>query len=423
MRRRQFMTGTLGALTAAAAMSMSPLPALSAPGRPKVKITDVKVKRVKVVKELGSFPTPPGTRAAAPGRVYRVGGDTVTVIYTDAGLTGIARGVSPEMLRVARQQLVGADPLDVQRLSRGLYSAGGGFNAIAGGADIEIALWDLAGKVLEIPLYRLWGGQDGKLIPYASQWTTGTPEERSRMAQTVREKGWRAIKFRSHFPTVKDNVALVEQTRKVMGNDFIIACDANQAGEGPDGSNAGPSRWDYKRALDTAREYERLGVYWLEEPLPRWDFSQLAQLRHTANVRLAGGEGSRGLHEYRDMLEQDSLDILQFEVCLIGPTIARQVATLAAAFDKVCVCHAGFGPGVIAAGHLNASLSNGVFFGPTYGNGPTWELIHEPPVIDIEQMWTVFENAPRLNSDGYMQLPDAPGLGVTIQKDLLQDLS
>jgi L-alanine-DL-glutamate epimerase-like enolase superfamily enzyme len=135
----------------------------------------------------------------------------------------------------------------------------------------------------------------------------------------------------------------------------------------------------------------------------------------------AGGEGGRGVHEYRGMLEKDSLGIIQFEVCLIGPTLARQVATLAASYHKPCVSHAGFGPGVICAGHMNASLQNGVFFGPTRGTGPTWELIHEPPVIDIEQMWTIYENAPRLDKDGYMQLSDKPGLGVTIRPDLLQD--
>ncbi len=76
---------------------------------------------------------------------------------------------------------------------------------------------------------------------------------------------------------MKEDVALIEQTRKLMGDDFIILTDANQAGDGPDGANAGPVRWDYKRALDTAREYARLGLYWLEEPLPRWDFDQLAR--------------------------------------------------------------------------------------------------------------------------------------------------
>jgi len=410
MRRRTFMTGAVG--LAAAAAAATAIPALAAAGRPKVKITDVQVKRIRVIKELGKVQS---------GRAYTVGGDLVTLIQTDAGLTGIGPGVTPAMLNVARQRLIGADPLDVTRLARLLFNPGGTFNSIGSGANVEIAIWDLIGKMLDIPLYRLWGGRDGKLMPYASQWSTGTPEERARMAQTVRARGWRAIKFRSHFPTMKEDVALIEQTRKLMGDDFIILTDANQAGDGPDGANAGPTRWDYKRALDTAREYARLGLYWLEEPLPRWDFDQLAELRRASNVRLAGGEASTGLHEYRGMLEKDSLDIIQFELTVVGPTVARQIATLAAAYDKPCVAHVGFGPGVFCAGHLNASLQNAVFFGPTYGNGPTWEVFYEPPALDIEQIWSVYENAPRMDKDGYMQLPDAPGLGVTIKQDLLQD--
>jgi L-alanine-DL-glutamate epimerase-like enolase superfamily enzyme len=409
MRRRKFLAQGLGLLAAAVANT---IPALAAPGRPKVKITDVQVKRIRVIKELGSV---------VSGRAYRVGGDNVTLILTDAGLTGIGPGVSPAMLKLARERLVGADPLDVQRLARMLFSVGGGFTPTAGGANVEVALWDVVGKVVDLPLYRLWGGGDGRLMPYASQWSTGTPEERARMAQTVRSKNWRAIKFRSHFQTMKEDVALIEQTRKVMGDDFIILSDANQAGDGPDGANSGPARWDYKRALDTAREYGRLGVYWLEEPLPRWDFDKLAQLSHTGNVRIAGGEASMGLHEYRDMLEKDSLDIIQFETCLIGPAVARQVATLAAAYDKPCVAHVGFGPGVFCAGHFNASLQNAVFFGPKHGTGATWEVLYEPPALDIDQIWSIYENAPRIDKDGYMQLSDAPGLGVTLRQDLLQD--
>ncbi|HEY4338754.1 MAG TPA: mandelate racemase/muconate lactonizing enzyme family protein [Steroidobacteraceae bacterium] len=410
MRKRTFMAEALSLLAIGATTS---IPALSAPGRPKVKITDIQVKRVRVVKELGSV---------VSGRAYRVGGDTLTLIHTDAGLTGYGPGITPAMLSIARERLMNADPLDIQRLARMLFNSGGAFSPVAGGANVEIALWDLVGKVLELPLYRLWGGHDGKLMPYASQWSTGTPEERARLAQTVRAHNWRAIKFRSHFPTVKEDVALVEQTRKLMGDDFIILCDANQAGDGPDGTNSGPTRWDYQRAVDTAREYARLGVYWLEEPLPRWDFAQLAQLRHAANLRLAGGEGSTGIHEYRDMLEQDSLDIIQFEVGLVGPTIARQITELAAAFDKRCVAHAGFGPGTFCAGHLNASLQNAVFFGPKSGVGPTWEVLYEPPALDIDQIWSVYENAPHIDKDGYMQLSDEPGLGVTIKQDLLQEV-
>ncbi len=173
MRRRTFMTGALG--LAAAAAAATAIPALAAAGRPKVKITDVQVKRIRVIKELG---------ATVSGRAYRVGGDLVTLIQTDAGLTGIGPGVTPAMLNVARQRLIGADPLDVQRLARQLFNPGGTFNSIGSGANVEIAIWDLVGKMLDIPLYRLWGGRDGKLMPYASQWSTGTPEERARMAQT-----------------------------------------------------------------------------------------------------------------------------------------------------------------------------------------------------------------------------------------------
>lgn len=389
------------------------IPALAAAGRPRVKITDVQVKRVRVIKELGSVAPPPGSRG--PGRAYRVGGDTVTLIHTDAGLIGYGAGVSPAVLSTARELLVGADPLDVQQLARGLFNPGGN------GGNVEIALWDLVGKVLEIPLYRLWGGRDGKLMPYASQWSVGSPEERARMAETVRSRGWRGIKFRSHFPTMKDDIALMEQTRKLVGEDFNILTDANQAGDSPDGSTSRSTRWDYKRALDTAREYERLGIYWLEEPLPRWNYEQLAQLSQATNVRIAGGEGGRGLHEYRGMLEKDSFDIYHFEITLIGPTIARQVATLAAAYDKPCVSHVGFGPGVFCAGHMNASMQNTVYFGGGYGIGPTWEVFYEPPVIDIDQIWSIYENPPRLDKDGYMQLSDAPGLGVTLKHDLLQD--
>jgi len=410
MRRRSFMKGAFG--LAAAVAAATAIPALAAPGRPKAKITDVQVKRVRVIKELGK---------TVSGRAYRVGGDLVTLVHTDAGLSGIGPGVTPAMLAVARQRLIGADPLDVQSLSRGLFNPGGTFNSIGSGANLEIALWDLVGKILDIPLYKMWGGTHGKLMPYASQWSTGTPEERARMAQTVRAAGWRAIKFRSHFPTMKEDVALIEQTRKLMGDDFIILTDANQAQDTPDGGTANGTRWDYKRALDTAREYARLGLYFLEEPLPRWDFDQLAELRRATELRLAGGEASTGVHEYRAMLEKGSLDIIQFEISVIGPTVARQVAALAAAYDRPCVAHSGFGPGVICAGHFNASLQNAVFFGPNNGTGPTWEVFYEPPALDIGQIWSVYEGAPRIDKDGYMQLPDAPGLGVSIRPDLLQD--
>jgi D-galactarolactone cycloisomerase len=319
------------------------------------------------------------------------------------------------MLRTAQELLIGQDPLQINDHAYNLFNPG------SGGASVEIALWDLIGKAANVPLYRLWGGVNGKLMPYASQTALGTPEERARMAQTVKSLGWQAIKFRTHFPTLNEDIQLVEVTRKTVGNDFHIMCDANQAGGFPDGFGGGPTRWDFKRAMDTALEYQRMNVYWLEEPLRRWDFEQLAKLSKNLTMMTAGGEGSRGLHEWRWMLEQEVFDIMQFEVMLVGPTVGRQVAVLAQARDKFCLPHVGEGLGTICAGHLAASMRNVPLLSATWPEGPTWEVFYEPPVGDVFQQWSIYENPPTIDKDGYIKLPDAPGLGLTIKSDLIQD--
>jgi D-galactarolactone cycloisomerase len=427
MLRRDFLQSVLQSVPAAAVAATitrdtSAAPARAIPAMPAVntgsglnlKITDIKVKKVRLVKELGFIVPRPGMGGDGKRR-FSVGGETITEISTDQGITGFGPGVSPAMLRTAQELLIGKDPLQINDHAYNLYNPGNG------GANIEIALWDLIGKAANVPLYKLWGGTNGQLMPYASQSAVGTPEERARMAQTVKGLGWQAIKFRTHFPTLKEDVQLVEQTRKVMGSDFVIMCDANQAGNYPDGYGGGPVRWDFQRAMDTAREYQRLGVFWLEEPLPRWDFEQLAKLNKNLTMMTAGGEGSRGLHEWRWMLEQEVFDIMQFEVTIIGPVIARQIAALAQARDKFCVGHVSQGLGTICSGHLAASWPNAPSLSSTWPDGPTWEIFYEPPVADIFQEWSIYENPPIIDKDGYIKLPDAPGLGVTIKADLIQD--
>ena len=98
------------------------------------------------------------------------------------------------------------------------------------------------------------------------------------------------------------------RTRKQVGDDWIITADANMATTAPVAGRG--FQWDYRRAAETAREYERMKVYWLEEPLPRYDFAQLAELNRSMNMILAGGEGNNGLHEFRTLLEQGCYDMV-----------------------------------------------------------------------------------------------------------------
>ena len=411
MQRRTFMKSVSAAATAAAASASGG--ALAQGAGLNLKITDIRLRKIRLVRELGSTPQ------YHPGRpaISRVGGQTFVEVRTNQGLTGIGPGVEPATINAAKELLIGQDPFDIDSHAYELFR-------LVNGANIEIALWDLIGKATGLPLYKLWGGTRKTLKPYASQHSVGTPEERARMAERVFHDGWRAIKFRGHNATLKEDVALVELTKKAMGSaDFHIMVDANQTGAYPDGWAGGPVRWDLTRALQTAKEYDRLGVFFLEEPQTRWAFEELAIITASVDMMTAGGEGSRGLHEWRWYLEQKCLDVMQIDVFVIGPTVARQIATLAASHHRSIVGHVSDGLGQICTGHLLASWSNALCFTDDVPNTPTWEIYYEPPAADTFQMWEVFEKPLAMDkAAGTITLSDAPGLGVSYKQDLIQEV-
>ncbi|MCI0441486.1 MAG: mandelate racemase/muconate lactonizing enzyme family protein, partial [Chloroflexi bacterium] len=170
--------------------------------------------------------------------------------------------------------------------------------------------------------------------------------------------------------------------------------------------------WDFRRAVETARELQRLGVYWLEEPLPRFYFGQLAELSSRVELPIAGGENNRGIHEFVEMLQDNVYDVLQPEsMVLDGVTTLRKVGVLAEAYGKKLVPHHGGGNiGVIAHLHLVAS----------WPHAPFLELLHDPPIADYRHRFSIMSNAPTVDSEGYIHVPHGPGLGVEIDRDLIQ---
>ena len=129
--------------------------------------------------------------------------------------------------------------------------------------------------------------------------------------------------------------------------------------------------WDFQRAVETAREMQKLGCRWLEEPLPRYAWDRLAELNRLVEIPIAGGENNRGLHEFTAMMRQDVYDILQPEsMVLEGVTTVRKIGVLAEAFGKQIVPHHGGGQlGTVAHLHLIASCRQ----------APYIELLHDPP--------------------------------------------
>jgi len=186
--------------------------------------------------------------------------------------------------------------------------------------------------------------------------------------------------------------------------------DANQA---QSSGNWQPGvRWDYNRALTTARALSELGCYWLEEPLPRYAFAELARLNQAVSIPIAGGENNRGIHEFTQMLTQNVYDVLQPESMVnVGISELRKIGVLAEAFGKqIAPHHGGRGLGTIAHLHLVAS----------WPHSPYLELLHDPPVVDSAHGFAALEEPPTVDSEGYLTVPQRPGLGVSIKSKFFE---
>jgi len=408
--RRNF----LQAITATAAIPLlhqRPAFARAQQSSGRIKIADVRLQRLRVEKEWGSYEDYIGAR-----RSGRTGGGAITEIHTDQGLIGIGPGVNPAAVQPLKEFLAGKDPFDINRHLATLYAGGreGGLRLPGGDrpVGVEIALWDLIGKAANQPLYKLWGGTRDRIVPYSSMFRLGPPQERGETAAKLRAQGWKAIKLKSHYPTLKEDVAQIEAVRKACGPDFIVTTDANKAGfsVGFQGTRGVP--WSFKRAVDTAKEFERLDVFFLEEPLPRYDFERLAELNRLTSINLAGGEEQEpGVHEFRWLLEKGCFDIIQPEINTQGPGVLHKVAVIAESLEKQIIPHLGDGRlSTVCDMHLVA----------TWPNAPLIEIANEGPEGAYEHSYAVFEKPISLTRDGFFDLPQAPGLGVTIRKELYE---
>lgn len=378
---------------------------MSTPAAPaRLKITEVRSVPLRTVETAGTM-----TPAWSPDRdmTVKVGGGAFVEIRTDQGLAGIGPAVSEVFLPAVREYLIGKDPFDVERHAHALryYVRGTPYNGTAG---IDIALWDLIGKACGQPLYKLWGGGSDRIKPYVSTVLLGTPEERADFAAARAEEGWKAIKLRIHHAAMSEDLRTVEKVLDAVGGRMEVMVDANQAQSS--GTWQPGVLWDFRRAMETAIALDRMGVYWLEEPLPRYQYAQLAEICRKVEMRIAGGENNPGLNEFVDLVTGGVYDLLQPESMVMdGVTALRRVGTLAELWGKQIVPHHGGGNlGVIAHMHLVAS----------WPNAPYLELLHEPPIGDYRHGFAMMANAPEVK-DGWIELPQGPGLGVEIDPDMI----
>ncbi|MBI1776239.1 MAG: mandelate racemase/muconate lactonizing enzyme family protein [Proteobacteria bacterium] len=363
-----------------------------------MKITDIAITHHRL--ELD-----PPFNASWDSRPRRHFDASVVRITTDDGLVGIGSGDRMLGFQGHEPLFIGHDPREIDRHYRVLDNIQFHYGRCW---PVDMALWDLAGQAAGQPIWRLLGGRSNRVRAYASSGTLRDPGELAEAAERYREQGFVALKLRFHRPNWRDDVAAVAAVRKRVGDGLALMVDCNQGWRMP-WDVADP--WTLKDALEVAGALEELGAYWMEEPLHRGDHAGMAALRQATRLRIAGGEMTRELYEFRLMIERGCLDVLQPDAALVGGiTGLARVAELARSHHLLFTPHTWTnGLGVLANAHLAVGIAGSPFL----------EFPFDPPEWSLERRDFIMEE-PLQHKGGWIELSERPGLGARLDEKRLE---
>jgi L-alanine-DL-glutamate epimerase-like enolase superfamily enzyme len=375
----------------------------------KIEAIPVRIPReAGVAAAEGRLPSSHYYRSPHRGLIYSPHREALFVkITTDDGQVGwgetlasVAPEIAAQVIRtLIEPQWIGQDPLAgeflVTQLHRSMRDRGHftGFfiDALAG---CDNALWDLRGRLLGQPVFRLLGGPFAERVrTYQSGVEGSTPEERAASARRAVEQGFGAIKL--HLTQGRaDTVATVEAVREAVGPAIELMVDAHNI-------------YDVAEAIQVGRELERRDVFFFEAPTDPEDVAGLAEIAATLQVRIATGETERSRFQFRDRLVARAVDMVQPDIGYVGLTEMRRIALLAEAFHVPIAPHvsAGMGMSIAATLHLMASIPNGLILEHRFQTCAAINPFLTQPIV-----W----------EEGYLRVPDGPGMGVEPKEEALR---
>lgn len=327
--------------------------------------------------------------------------DTVFVdVHTNEGVSGLSwifafghdrvkvlKGMVDDLAGLA----VGEDPLMIERLWQKMWRSVGFIGqqgvTILGMSAIDTALWDIAGKVAGLPLYRLLGGYRSEVEAYASQglWLHNSLDELAEQAQSYVEQGFTGMKMRLGKPDPQEDLERVRVVREAIGPDVALMVDVNQG-------------WDVKTAIRMGRELEAYDLYWIEEPLPYHDVAGMAEVRAALSTAICTGETNYTKLDFLRLLEAKAADIMMPDLMRMGGvTEFRKVAALCEAYNAPVTPHLF----MEVSAHLAGACPNAIW----QEYQPWWQDCFAEPIT--------FE-------DGALQLSDRPGLGLEWDREVIE---
>ena len=343
---------------------------------------------------------------------------TFVKVETDEGLTGISEvrmnnrtdALVAYIDGAKKRHVIGSDPFNTedlyQRLFRDDYGRAGEIVA-TGISVIEIACWDIIGKALNQPVYRLLGGAcRDKIKAYANGWyrVERSAEEFHSAAKRVLEKGYRALKFdpfgagyyELSYEEKLKSVALVEAVRDAVGPDVEILVEMH-------------GRFSPYTAIEIAAELEKFQPSWVEEPVPPDNIAALAKAADKINMPVATGERLHNKYEYRELINLQAADILQPDITQTGGFLeTKKIAAMGDMCYMTVAPHNVGGP---------VSTATSLHFAACTTNFKIQEHFN-----DFSEAWVkeAATGCPEV-VDGYFSLPAGPGLGMELNEDLIAE--
>lgn len=349
---------------------------------------------------------------------------TLTRIVTDTGAEGyyfggqghgdqdgLARATQAYITNRVKPMLVGEDPFDREKFWQWLYAAKTPENVMG---VIDMALWDLAGRVTDLPVYKLLGGCRDTVKAYASTYPNmGSPENYAEHALACKRQGYQAYKIHPYYywdPAARKAVpgrpshvawdlAACRAVREAVGDDMVLMYDP----------------WGtyhvYEDALRVGRELEKLNFYWYEHPMPEHRVETYIRLARELSIPICSPEILEGsVFTRADWIRQGASDISRIDVLRGGITGAKKTTTVCEAYGVRCEIH------MSGIGNLHVLGSTSEDTCEYYERG----LL--APGVDYERPLPYLAEPPdALDANGYVRVPQQPGLGYQIVWDYIKE--
>ncbi|WP_299602861.1 mandelate racemase/muconate lactonizing enzyme family protein [uncultured Aquimarina sp.] len=340
----------------------------------------------------------------------------IVKITSDSGHVGWGEGYGPANVLKAgidylAPYLIGKNPLETETLwdlmyRRTLdYARKGIF--VAAISAIDVALWDLKGKILELPVYTLLGGKKRDFItPYATGLyftnNNNLTESLSVEAKQYADLGYKAIKMKVGF-TIEKDIEHVKAIREAIGPDIALMIDANHA-------------YNLKEAIQLALAVEQYDISWFEEPLSPEYYGQFEELRKRTSIPIAAGECEYLRYGFQTLLDAKAVDVLQPDICAAGGlTEAKRIATLASVYGIEIVPHT-WGSGIAFAAALHFIMNLDII--PGRLREPRFYIEHDRTENLLREELT---NNSIIFDDGIIkQDENIVGLGFTINEEVIE---